>query len=103
MAVLGEAVLGAAAARGLGVVAGDSIISSPENVFDLAGVYPLKMKVVGILEPTFTADDSAVFVDIKTAWIIGGLGHGHQDLAEADAAPGVLARFVHELVEMARG
>ncbi len=26
-----------------------------------------------------TADDSAIFVDVKTAWIIEGLGHGHED------------------------
>ncbi len=92
MAVLGEAVLGATVARELGITTGDSIISSPENVFDLAGVYPLKMKVVGILEPTFTADDSAIFVDIKTTWIMQGLGHGHQDLQAAAASSAVLAR-----------
>jgi putative ABC transport system permease protein len=32
------------------------------------------------LAPNHTADDLAVFVDIKTAWIIQGLGHGHQDV-----------------------
>ena len=68
------------------------MISSPESVFDIAGVYPLKMRVVGVLEPTFTADDEAVFVDLKTAWIIQGLVHGHQDMAAPEAAPGVLAR-----------
>lgn len=80
---LGEAVLGAAAARALGVGVGDSVISSPETVFDLAGVYPLKMAVVGIFAPTMTADDDAVFVDLKTSWIMQGLGHGHQDLLSA--------------------
>jgi putative ABC transport system permease protein len=33
-----------------------------------------------------------VFVDVKTAWIIEGLGHGHQDLSKPEAAPGVLSR-----------
>jgi putative ABC transport system permease protein len=38
------------------------------------------MKVSGILEKSHTSDDLAVFVDLKTAWIIQGLGHGHQDV-----------------------
>jgi putative ABC transport system permease protein len=91
-AVLGEAVLGAAAAEALGVSVGDSVVSSPETAFDLAGIYPLRMSVVGVLAPNFTADDDAVFVDIKTAWVIEGLGHGHQDLAEPGAASAVLNR-----------
>jgi len=92
LAVLGECVLGADAARKLDAGPGDSVISSPENVFDLAGVYPLKMEVVGVLERTYTADDDVVFVDVKTAWIIEGLGHGHQDLTKPEAASGVLKR-----------
>ncbi len=78
--MLGDCVLGAKAAEKLGIGPGDSLVSSPENLFDLAGVYPLKMKVVGVLAPNHRADDLAVFVDIKTAWIIQGLGHGHQDV-----------------------
>ena len=87
---LGDCVLGAdmAAARGLKV--GDSVISSPENVFDLAGVYPLKMRVTGILEAAHSPDDSAVFVDLKTAWIIEGIAHGHEDLAKPEATGAVL-------------
>ncbi len=80
LAILGECVLGATVADQLGLKPGDSLISSPENLFDLAGVYPLKMKVAGILQKSNTADDRAVFVDLKTAWIIQGLGHGHKDL-----------------------
>lgn len=48
----------------------------------LAGVYPLKMRVVGILEATHSADDLAVFVALKTAWVVQGLVHGHRDLTE---------------------
>jgi len=59
---------------------GDSIVSSPENLFDLAGVYPLKMRIAGVLEKSHSADDLAVFVDVRTVWIIEGLGHGHEDL-----------------------
>jgi putative ABC transport system permease protein len=92
MATLGECVLGAKAAERLQVAAGDTVITSPESVFDIAGVYPLKMKVVGVLEPAFTADDIAVFVDLKTSWIIQGLVHGHQDMAAPESASGVLSR-----------
>jgi putative ABC transport system permease protein len=43
------------------------------------------MKIRGVLSETNSPDDRAVFVDLKTAWIIDGFGHGHQDLtAERD-------------------
>jgi putative ABC transport system permease protein len=92
MAVLGESVVGARVAASLGIGPGDTVISSPESVFDLAGVYPLRMPVVGVLAPSHTPDDLAIFVDLKTAWIIEGLGHGHQDLTAPEAAAGVLSR-----------
>ena len=82
MAVLGECVLGAKVAAGLDLKPGDSLVSSPESLFDLAGIYPLKMKVVGVLKKSHTSDDLAVFVDLKTAWVIQGLGHGHQDVTK---------------------
>jgi putative ABC transport system permease protein len=83
LATLGECVLGAEAAATSGLAPGDSVLTSPSSLFDLAGVYPLKLRVVGVLAPSFSPDDHAVFVDIKTAWIAEGLGHGHQDLASA--------------------
>lgn len=92
MAVLGECVLGADAATRLGVAVGGHVVSSPESVLDLAGAYPLRMRVVGVLAPGYGPDDAAVFVDVKTAWVIAGLGHGHQDLAAPDAASAVLSR-----------
>ncbi len=92
MAVLGECVVGNRAAERLNVGPGDSVISSPESVFDLAGVYPLKMRVVGVLAPSHTPDDLAIFVDLKTAWIIQGFGHGHQDLTAPGADAAVLSR-----------
>lgn len=89
MGMLGECVLGARAAES---APEGYIISSPESVFDLAGVYPLKMKVAGVLAPTGTPDDEAAFVDIKTAWVIEGLAHGHQDMSKPEAAAGVLKK-----------
>ena len=81
--ILGECVIGASVAEKLDLKVGDSIVSSPQNLFDLGGVYPLKMKIVAILNHNQTADDLAIFVDLKTAWIIEGLGHGHLDLAKS--------------------
>ncbi len=81
---LGDCVIGADLAERRNLKPGDTIISSPENIFDLAGVYPLRMRVTGVLAPNQTADDDAVFVDLKTTWIIEGLAHGHQEVS----APG---------------
>jgi putative ABC transport system permease protein len=84
---LGECVVGASVAEKNGLKAGDAVISTPETLFDLAGVYPLKMTVVGVLAPSASPDDEAIFVDLKTAWIIEGLGHGHdeaEDLGEEE-------------------
>lgn len=83
MGLLGECVIGANVARSLDIGSGDSVVSSPETVFDLAGTYPLKMNVAGVLAASGTPDDDAVFVDVRTTWVIQGLGHGHQDLENA--------------------
>lgn len=92
LAMLGECVVGARAAQTMGIAVGDFVISAPESVFDIAGVYPLRMKVVGVLAFADSPDDDAIFVDLKTSWIIQGLGHGHQDLAQPEASTGVLRR-----------
>jgi len=92
MGLLGECIIGANVATRLGLGPGDAIISSPETVFDIAGVYPLKMTIAGVLESNGTADDDAVFVDVRTSWIIQGLGHGHADLADPGAGRAVLSR-----------
>lgn len=63
--VVGECVIGSNVARQLDIQQGDSLISSPESFFDFAGVYPLKMDIVGVM----------------------GLGHGHQDLAKVMTLP----------------
>jgi putative ABC transport system permease protein len=80
LTVLGDALLGANVAAGRGLNVGDHILSTPENLFDIAGSYPLRMPVVGILAATGTPDDDAIFVDVKTAWVMAGIGHGHEDV-----------------------
>jgi len=92
LTTLGDCVIGSRVAEALGVGPGESIISSPESVFDIAGIYPLKMRVAGVLEFSDSPDDRAIFVDVKTAWVIQGLVHGHVDLSRPDAVTGVLRR-----------
>lgn len=78
---LGDCVLGSEVARRRKLRPGDHLISSPERAFDVAGVQPLKLRITGVLNFTDSPDDYAIFVDVKTAWIIEGLGHGHTDLS----------------------
>ncbi len=92
LSVLGDAVIGSDVAKALGKGVGDTLVSAPENLFDLDGVYPLEMPIVGVLAPTNSPDDQAIFVDIKTAWVIQGIGHGHEDVVTAaDVAAGTAA------------
>ncbi len=89
---LGDCVLGSEVARRLQLEPGKSLLTDRENILDFAGRYPLNMRVNGILLPTKTADDNVIFVDLKTAWIIEGLGHGHQDLTQEQDDLKILAR-----------
>ncbi|MHC4942051.1 MAG: ABC transporter permease [Planctomycetota bacterium] len=98
MTLLGECVVGAQVAEELEVGPGGTIISSPESVFDLAGVYPLQMNVAGVLGFSDSPDDRAIFVDLKTAWVIEGLCHGHQDLARPEASSAVLKREGNKVI-----
>jgi len=81
---LGDCIIGAQLARTHGLTIGDHLFSSQEQVFDMAGIYPLKMRITGVLTANGTADDAAVFVDLKTTWLIEGLAHGHDDLVTED-------------------
>ena len=102
LALLGDCVLGAGVAESLALKPGDSLVSSPESLFNLAGVYPLKMKVAGILKKSHTIDDLAVFVDLKTAWVIQGLGHGHQDVTKLNDPTLVLKRTESDVAATAK-
>jgi len=102
LALLGECVIGADVARQLSLKPGDSLISTPETVFDIAGIYPLKMNIVGVLKQSHTPDDRAVFVDLKTAWIIEGLVHGHEDLEKTSDTSVILKRTGDNVVANAK-
>jgi putative ABC transport system permease protein len=99
--ILGEAVLGAKVASRLDLAPGDRLMTDPVNVFDLAGAYPLNLRVSGVLASTDSPDDEAVFVDIKTAWVIQGLGHGHENPATVTDQGMILARDEDRVVASA--
>ena len=67
LAMLGECVIGAEVAERLKLKPGDSLLSSPENLFDLAGVYPLKMTVTGVVKRSHSADDLAAALETGAA------------------------------------
>ena len=82
--MVGEVVIGSEVASHLGLEIGDPLLTDQEDLYNLAATYPMSLTVVGILRPRERPDDSACFVDIKTAWVIEGIGHGHQKLAGVD-------------------
>lgn len=90
--ILGECLLGAEVARRLSLGPGDRLASDAENVFDLDAGEPLLMRVAGVLSPTRSPDDRAVFVDMRTAWIISGIGHGHDEPGDIDDEDAILSR-----------
>lgn len=82
---LGEAVLGAQVAGETGLAPGGKILTDAPNVFEIGlKNQPLRLRVVGVLAARGTPDDRAVFVDVHTAWVLDGIGHGHADAAAVD-------------------
>ena len=100
--LLGDCVIGSAVAEKLRLAPGDHLLSSPQTVFNIAGVYPLKMRVTGVLAPTHSADDLAVLIDIKTAMVIQGLAHGHEDLARTNDPSLIIERSASSVTANAK-
>ncbi|HUW62067.1 MAG TPA: ABC transporter permease [Candidatus Bathyarchaeia archaeon] len=84
-----EAVLGSAVARVEGLELGDTFIGShgfielPDGVREDHGEHPYT--VVGILEPSGSPNDRAVFADLASVWDVHGQKH---DAAEQKPAQG---------------
>lgn len=95
---LGQCVLGARVAHDLNLDPGDALFSDQQSIYDITQTYPLKMHVAGVLQETGSPDDEAVFVDLKTAWVIAGLAHGHQDVTRTDDENVILRRDEGEVV-----
>lgn len=95
---IGHCVLGAQVAAQLGLGPGDTLMSDQKALYDITQTYPLLMDVCGVLAPTGTADDRAVFVDVKTTWIIAGISHGHEDVTALDDPNLIVARDEREVV-----
>lgn len=83
-AMLGECVLGASAARSLGLAPGDTVNSDQRQSYDITAPPSIGLDVVGVLAPTSSPDDDAIFVDLETAWLLEGIAHGHQDAETVD-------------------
>jgi putative ABC transport system permease protein len=95
---LGQAVLGANVAADLQSGPGDSLFSDQRSLYDITKTYPLKMHIVGVLEEMGTPDDRALFIDVKTAWIIDGITHGHHDVVTVPDEAGILQRTAESVV-----
>lgn len=84
-ALLAEVVAGAAVAGEFALSIGDTVRSDLSNLYNLAGSYPVLLEVVGILQPRGTPDDEVFFCDVKTAWVLDGFLHGHDEVTAANA------------------
>ncbi len=84
--LLGEATLGSEVAAYLGLGAGDTLFTDPAGLYDLTRPSSLELEIAGVFAPTGGPDDAAIFTDIKTAWVLLGLYHGHTEAGAALAA-----------------
>lgn len=81
---LGDVVLGAETARALGVGVGGTVHSDQRAGFDITESPSIAMRVTGVLDPTRGPDDRAVFTEMRTAWLLEGALHAHDDAETAD-------------------
>jgi putative ABC transport system permease protein len=89
--LLGDAVLGAEIARALDLAPEGRLLTDSGRLYDIGSTYPLRLRVAGVLAPSGSPDDGAVFVDLHTAWVAAGIGHGHEELG-LDADPALVLR-----------
>lgn len=89
--LIGDATLGSAAAARLGLGPGDELVTDRRELYDLSVPPPFALRIVGVLKPTGTPDDEAVFTGIDTAWVLEGRSHSHIDARDVGEGQ-VLAR-----------
>ena len=85
-ALAGEVVVGATAARRLGLAPGDRVQADPDDLYDLGGALPLPLRVVGVLHDSPSPEDGALLTPVQTLWALDGALHGHAE-AETGADP----------------
>ncbi|MFT5734632.1 MAG: putative ABC transport system permease protein [Planctomycetota bacterium] len=83
---IGTCALGAKVAEELDLDVGDYLYSDPTELYDIARPPALKMRIVGVYARTETPDDGAVFCDVRTAWVLEGIAHGHEEADKIDEA-----------------
>lgn len=81
---IGEVAVGHDVAEAEDLAVGSYLFSNQREQLELSIPSALKMRVCGVLSEADTPDNEAVFVDIKTAWILEGLAHGHDDDEKLD-------------------
>ena len=90
--LLGEAALGATAARDLDLAIDDTLVTDPPEGLDLASPTPIELTITSILAPTGTPDDEAIFTTLPSAWLAAGRLHGHADPEAYDDPTTVIGR-----------
>ncbi|MFI4897392.1 MAG: ABC transporter permease [Phycisphaerales bacterium JB059] len=83
-ATLGEAVVGAGAAERLALAPGDTLGTDQVEAYGLTAPASIRLRVSGVLAPSGSVDDDAIFVDLETAWLLEGIAHGHQEATTID-------------------
>ncbi len=82
--VLGEVLAGADTAEAFQLAPGDTVRGDLQDLYDVAGAYPLQLTVVGVLAPSGGPEDGAFLADLRTAWALDGALHGHDPLSDDD-------------------
>lgn len=84
--------IGHLVATALDLSPGDALLTDQTSLYNIAAEQPLRLRVTGVLPARGNPDDQAVFVDVKTAWIVAGIGHGHDDLDKAENQSQLLSK-----------
>ena len=95
---LGDCIVGSSIAKKLELNIGSYIVTDAKNQFDIAGSYPVRLRIRGILNKTSSVDDNAFFCGLKTSWLVDGLAHGHQDIQKKGSDSLILDKTANNLV-----